>query len=285
MRGWVAFHRKTTESIVWTDPVLFRLWSLCLFKAAHKNNPNFIFDGSVVPIKKGEFITGRKALTKEYNEGLTTKNLISESKTFRLLNKLKANNMLNIKSTTKYSVISIINWDKYQLSEQQNEQQLNNERTTIGQRLDTNNNVNNKDNVNNVFSSYTSKNNKYKNAYETYELAYPKKPMNQFIAQSITAWINDFGGQEDIVSYAIEQAGMNAASTPKYFETILKAWEIKGVRTLDDAIKNTEQFEIKRDKELQEKVIRQQVEAEMFEQSQQPIPKVTVHNWLDPESE
>jgi len=283
MKGWIAFHRKTLESIVWTDPVLFRLWMLCLSKAAHKANPKFIFNGLLVPIEIGQFITGRQAIAEDYNKGLKTDSRISESKAWRLLKKLEKLEMLNIKSTTKYSVISITNWNMYQGFEQQTEQQLNNKPTTSEQQTDTNNNVNNKDNDNNVFSSYTDKNNKYKNAYEMYQLAYPQKPMNQFIAQSIAAWINDFGGHEDIVSYAIEQAGMNAASTPKYFERILQSWEKKGIRTLDDAIKNTEQFEAKRDKELEEKAAKQQVETEMFEQSQQPIPEVTLHNWLDPE--
>lgn len=285
MKGWIAFHRKTLESIVWTDPILFRLWMLCLTKAAHKDNPNFIFDGTPTPLKKGQFITGRKALTEEYNEGLKAANKISESKTFRFLNKLKSNNMLNIESTTKYSVITIINWDKYQSTEQQNEQQVNNERTTSEQRLNTNNNVNNNNNKNNVLRSNSDLNNKYKSAYQMYAVAYPTKPLNQIIAQSIAEWINDFGGHENIVSYAIEQAGANAASTPKYFETILKSWEMKGVKTLEDAMKLTSEFERKRKQEIQEKVTKQRLEMEQFEESQLPIPEVTLHNWLNPEED
>lgn len=283
MKGWIAFHRKTLESVVWTDPVLFRLWMLCLTKAAHKDNPNFIFDGTPTPLKKGQFITGRKSLTEEYNQGLKAANKISESKTFRFLKKLKSNNMLNIESTTKYSVITIINWDKYQSTEHQNEQQVNNERTTSEQRLNTNNNENNNNNVNNVLGTKRNKNNKYTNAYETYSQAYPAKPMNQFIAQSIAAWINDFGGQEDIVSYAIEQAGKNAASTPKYFEKILKSWELQNVKSLDDAIRITEDFETKRDKQLSEQIQRQEAEQRVEERAQQPLPNITLHNWLNPE--
>lgn len=122
-QGWFAFHRKTLESVVWTDPALFRLWILCLDKASHKAN-DFLFDGSVIHLNQGEFVTGRKSLTDEYNQGLKASNKISESKTWRLLNKLKSNSVLNIKSTTKFSVISITNWNKYQNSEQQNEQRM-----------------------------------------------------------------------------------------------------------------------------------------------------------------
>ncbi|PZL78211.1 hypothetical protein CI088_00115 [Enterococcus plantarum] len=158
--------------------------------------------------------------------------------------------------------------------------------SSSGQNLNTNKEVINKLNINNeLSSSKTDINNKYKNAYEMYSVAYPTKPINPIIAQSIAEWINDFGGHEDIVSYAIEQAGANAASTPKYFETILKAWELSGIRTLNDAMKHTFQFEQKRNQEIQDKVNQQQMDIKQFEESQKPIPKVTMHNWLNPEDD
>lgn len=282
MKGWIAFHRKTLESIVWTDPVLFRLWMLCLSKASHKANPKFIFNGLLVPIEVGQFITGRQAIAEEYNKGLKTDSRISESKAWRLLKKLEKLEMLNIKSTTKYSVISITNWNMYQDFEQQSEQRLNNKPTTSEQQTDTNNNVNN---INNGLGTNRDINNKYQNARDMYRRAYPEKPINEFIAQSIAAWINDFNGHEEIVSYAIEQAGQNAASTPKYFETILKAWEKLGITSIEQARAHTERFEAKRDQELAEKLKMQQQDLQAYEESQKPIPKVTLHNWLTQEDE
>lgn len=285
MKGWIAFHRKTLESIVWTDPVLFRLWMLCLTKASHKANPKFIFNGLLVPIEIGQFITGRQAIAEEYNKGLKTDSRISESKAWRMLKKLEKLEMLNIKSTTKYSVVSITNWTIYQDFEQQSEQRLDNKPTTSEQQTDTNNNVNNNNNINNGLGTNRDINNKYQNACDMYRRAYPEKPINEFIAQSIAAWINDFNGHEEIVSYAIEQAGQNAASTPKYFESILRAWEIKGISTLEDAVAETERFEAKRDHEIAEKVEKQNRDLEAYEESQKPIPKVTLHNWLDSEGD
>lgn len=284
-KGWVALHRKTMESLVWTDPVLYRFWSLCLMVANHKANPKYIFNGLPAPIDAGQFITGREVLTELYNKGLKKKDKISESTAWRLLKKLENMEMLNIKSTTKYSVISITNWNMYQGFEQQSEQQLNNKPTTSEQQTDTNNNVNNNNNKKNVLGTNRDINSKYQNACDMYRRAYPEKPINEFIAQSIAAWINDFNGHEEIVSYAIEQAGQNAASTPKYFETILKAWEKLGITSIEQARAHTERFEAKRDQELAEKLKMQQQDLQAYEESQKPIPKVTLHNWLTQEDE
>ena len=47
------------------------------------------------------------------------------------------NNNLNIKPTNKYTIITVINYDKWVSLEQQDEQQLNNSRTTAEQQLNT----------------------------------------------------------------------------------------------------------------------------------------------------
>jgi len=56
---------------------------------------------------------------------------------------------VNIKTNNKYSVIEIVNWDLYQnleKSEQGNEQQVNNGRTSGEHQVNTDNNEKNDDN-------------------------------------------------------------------------------------------------------------------------------------------
>lgn len=82
----------------------------------------------------GQFIFGRIKAAQELG--------FSESKTYRLINKLKNMGNLDIKVNNKYSVITIVNWSYYQGqdddSEQQVEQQMNNKRTTNEQQMNTN---------------------------------------------------------------------------------------------------------------------------------------------------
>lgn len=145
MEGWVCLHRKIVDSVVWTDPNMLKLWSLCLIKASHKDNPTFSLAGQLIPLKKGEFVTGRDSLADEFNKGVQKRNRVSAITLWRFLKKFEKYEMLNIKTTNKYSVISIKNWESYQSVEQQ----VNNNRTSTEQQVNTNNNVNNDNNVNN----------------------------------------------------------------------------------------------------------------------------------------
>lgn len=145
MEGWVCLHRKIVDSVVWTDPNMLKLWSLCLIKASHKDQPMFSLGGQIVPLKKGEFVTGRDSLAEEFNKGVQKRNRVSAITLWRFLKKFEKYEMLNIKTTNKYSVISIKNWESYQSVEQQ----VNNNRTSSEHQVNTNNNVNNENNVNN----------------------------------------------------------------------------------------------------------------------------------------
>lgn len=288
MEGWITFYRKTLQSTVWTDPVLFRLWMLCLAKANHKENKNFIFDGVNVPLQPGDFITGRKILTDEYNEGLKKSNRISESTTWRLLNKLKSNSMLDIETTTKFSVISITNWNKYQQVGQQNEHQVNSTWTASGQHLDTDNNVNNNNNENNKEISPpppTDKNNinsgrevlevdeeqKAKELYQLFEKEF-SRPLSPIENETISMWITDDNYDLDIIQLALREAVLNQAYSLKYIDRILLSWERKG-------IKSKQQAENEIVSRRNAKVAQQQPETNEL------LPNVSLHNWLNPEGD
>src|SRR5690606_366886 len=70
---------------------------------------------------------------------------------------LEKGEYLTIKPTNKYSVISILNWHKYQFDDQQNDQQVTNKRPTNDQQVTTNNNVLNDFNDLNDFNTTTGK--------------------------------------------------------------------------------------------------------------------------------
>lgn len=147
MIGWIKLHR-----CIWNNPVVTKdsdhvaIW-LWLLTHAQIEDKDILFAGEKITLKRGQLITGRKVISEQLK--------IHESKVYRTLNELQNAQQIEQQKTSKGSVISIINWDKYQLSEQQNkqqsEQQLNNKRTTTEQQLNTtkeykeyiNNNINN----------------------------------------------------------------------------------------------------------------------------------------------
>ncbi len=127
--GWVSVHRKILDNPIFKNDKLFRVFMFSLLKASHSDHQTLIGD-TVVELKTGELITGREAISKA--TGLTSQNVRTA------LNKLKTMQILTIKSTNKYSIISITNWDQYQ----QTNQQVTNKQPASNQQLTTNNNTN-----------------------------------------------------------------------------------------------------------------------------------------------
>lgn len=142
--GYIKLYRKITNSFVWTNPNMLKLWMLCLMKASHKEN-KFLFNGKEVVVSSGEFVTGRDAIAKEFNEGVPRDQQIVGRTLWRWIKKFETEQMLSIKSTTKYSVITVKNWNDYQV----NDQQVSINRPSTVHQLSTNKNEKNDKNEKN----------------------------------------------------------------------------------------------------------------------------------------
>lgn len=138
MQGWFKLHRQIIESPVFSDPDILRLWILCLSKATHKG-VKVMIERKEVELLPGQFITGRFSLHEEYNKLLPPRKKIPDITLWRWMKTLEKCGNLNISSTNKYSVITVTKWHEYQ----EDEQQMNNKRTTDEQQMNTNKNVKN----------------------------------------------------------------------------------------------------------------------------------------------
>ena len=138
MSGWVQLHRKLLENPVFKNPKLLQTFLYCLLKATHTEREQLVGD-TIVKLHPGQLVTGRKALA--VATGLTEQNIRTA------LDKLKKLGILTSNPTTKYSIISISNWDSYQQTNQQvtNSQPTSNQQTNHKQEVKNYNNVNNKD--------------------------------------------------------------------------------------------------------------------------------------------
>lgn len=129
--GWIKIHRKTLKNPRSSDPGWLALWIRLICMATHESM-DVIFNGERMALNPGQLITGRKILAKVSG--------LSESRVQRLLKLLESEQQIEQRTTPNQRLITIKNWDKYQVTEQRNEQRLNNERTTTEQRLNTNKN-------------------------------------------------------------------------------------------------------------------------------------------------
>ena len=114
--GWISLYRSLLEWKFSKNLEMMGFWANLLLMANHENG--YCRDGEL--IKKGSFRTGRKILASRFG--------ITESKVERMLKKLIKSGEIEQQTFTKYRVISIVNYTKYQSSGQQ----ANNKRTTSG---------------------------------------------------------------------------------------------------------------------------------------------------------
>lgn len=144
MEGWIKVHRKILENpIVMKDSEYFIVWMYLLLHASHKDYP-VIFDGKKVTLKAGQLITGRKKISE--NTG------VNESKVKRILKTFKSDQQIDQRTCPQNSLITVLNWDKYQISDQPNDQRVTNEWPTSDQRVTTNKNIKNIKNKRNNLS-------------------------------------------------------------------------------------------------------------------------------------
>ena len=130
--GFIKLYRKFLDWEWHDNPKMVSLFLHFLLLANHKEKK---WHGQI--IKTGQFITGRKSLSK-----LTG---ISERSIRTLINRLKSTSEIASKSTNKYSVISILKWEKYQTNRPANRPT---DRPTTDQQLTTNkNDKNDKKNI------------------------------------------------------------------------------------------------------------------------------------------
>lgn len=133
--GWIKLHRKLLDNpVTMKDTDHLAVWIYLLLNASH-NEHSALFKGEKIILKPGQLITGRKSIALALH--------INESKVERILKSLKSEQQIEQQTSSKNRLISITNWEFYQQSEQQNEQQVNNKRTTNEQQVNTNKNIKN----------------------------------------------------------------------------------------------------------------------------------------------
>ena len=135
-RGFVRLHRKVTESAVFKDPELFRLFCYLLCRANWRETS--LADGTV--LRPGQLICGRDQLARELGG--------SPSTTRRRMKKLEMLKICELKTGRRGTVVTLCNWGAYQnvtpVSEQFRGQQVDNRRTAGGHSEESNNQKNSK---------------------------------------------------------------------------------------------------------------------------------------------
>lgn len=138
--GWICLHRKLLDNPICERADYLAVWVHLLLMANHKET-TFIWNNKKQTLKAGQLLTGLKVLSE--------KTRVPQSSVYRILKYLENEKQIEQQKTTKYTVITIVNWGMYQEKEKQNGKQMENKRKTDGKQMETYNNDNNVDNEDN----------------------------------------------------------------------------------------------------------------------------------------
>lgn len=140
MQGWVSLHRKLLSSDIFQNEKLLKVFIYCLLKATHTEHSQKV-GKQTVQLNPGQFVFGRRKAALELD--------MKESTVRDYINVLKDDGAITIKSTNKFSVITLVNWEFYQDKEKTTDKKADSKTPTKGQQNDTNNNGNKGNNANN----------------------------------------------------------------------------------------------------------------------------------------
>ena len=127
MSGWIKIHRKFLDWQWFEKSEAVHLFIYLLLKANHKDSQ---WQG--VDIKRGQFIS---SLGK-----ISTDTGISLQSIRTLLNKFEKTNEIELKSTNKFTIVTICKYECYQDEIEQNNNPITNKKQTNNKQLTTNKN-------------------------------------------------------------------------------------------------------------------------------------------------
>lgn len=127
--GYLKLYRKTMDNpIVTKDAEHLAIWIFLLTEARYMPEDS-LFGGKKVTLQPGQLTTGRKQIADKIR--------VTESKVQRVLKLFESEHLIEQQTSSRNRLISIVNWNTYQSDEQPNKRQVNNNRTTTEQQVNT----------------------------------------------------------------------------------------------------------------------------------------------------
>ena len=109
--GWIKVHRALMDHWCATEPEALAVWVRLLCEANFESKKSMI-NGCLVDVQRGQLVFGLDAFSK--------KSGVPVSKLRRIISMLEGDGMISRQKTSKYSLISIACYDKYQEDDRQN---------------------------------------------------------------------------------------------------------------------------------------------------------------------
>lgn len=176
MEGWIKVYRQMLDNpIVCKDSDHIAVWIYLLLNATHTEYDT-LFKGKRTTLQKGQLITGTISISKKLK--------INKDKVQRILKRFEIDKQIEQQTSNKNRLITILNWDKYQIVDKQFDKQVISKCKTTDKQVITNKNIKNIKNEKNV--------DKYDSVIEIYNFNCPNLPKVQKITDKRKTAINKF---------------------------------------------------------------------------------------------
>jgi hypothetical protein len=151
MKGWIKIHREIQDHWLWNERREYsraEAWIDILLTVNHAESKVMI-KGHLYTVKRGESVNSLETWGKRWNW--------TRGRVKRFLELLKNDSMIEIKTDTKTTQLTVCNYDSYQDERNTDEHQTDIKQTSNRHQTNTNKNVkNNKKNKNNKIESIDS---------------------------------------------------------------------------------------------------------------------------------
>jgi len=104
LNGWIKLHRKILDNGLFSEAELLKVFIWCLLKANRKTS-----QVNGIPVKVGQFITGRISASEEL--------YMKPSTVYVRLKKLKRMKYIDMQTTNKFTMISVVKYNQYQVED------------------------------------------------------------------------------------------------------------------------------------------------------------------------
>lgn len=129
--GYIKFYRRSIQHPLFKNPLAWHYWTYCLLRANHAPK-TIIWNKQEMVVDRGSFITGLEKASKE--TGLSIQNIRTATQILANLNMIEKS---TTKSTSRFSYLTICNYDKFQENGNQSNS-LTNKRLTSKQQAANN---------------------------------------------------------------------------------------------------------------------------------------------------
>lgn len=231
--GYIKLDHELRHWQYYTDRNMLLVWIDLLLRARYTDG---YYNG--ILIKRGQCLVGRSATSREL--------VMTESEYRGCLKRLKMSQQITTEKTNKGTLVTIINWEKYQgvmaIDNQQDNQQLSqpltNNSPSINQALTNHSPSSNhkeeykelkeikEDNNTSLKENKLNDLTMNEELFELFETEF-KRPISQVELMRLSDWSREYDQQ--LIVYALREASINNAFSFNYIDKILCEWKRKGM--------------------------------------------------------